>query len=102
VDLDALRAGNALPPPPAAATPPPPSSGGAATAGTTPAPIGEPKAKKGKPFYKSPVFWVVAAVGLYVVIVLAQDNSPGSQPTARLLPDGPSPATGGGATLFRF
>ena len=59
--------------------------------------------KKSKPFYKSPVFWVVAAVGLYVLIVLAQDDS-SSQNRLMPLPDGPSPAAagGGGATVFRF
>ncbi|MBZ0235062.1 MAG: hypothetical protein K8M05_22230, partial [Deltaproteobacteria bacterium] len=71
---------------------PPPPNGGA-----------DPNVKKSKPFYKSPVFWVVAAVGLYVLIVLAQDDT-SDQPLMRPLSDGPSPdaARGGGATLFRF
>ncbi len=49
------------------------------------------------------MFWVVAAVGLYVLIVLAQDDTSNARLTTPLV-DGPAPdsARGGGATLFRF
>ena len=60
--------------------------------------------KKSKPFYNSPVFWVVAAVGLYVLIVLAQDDSSNQTRIMMPLPDGaaPAPGGGGGATVLRF
>jgi hypothetical protein len=108
VDLAVMRGASPLPPPTggggggggAAA------GGGAAGGAGVPPPNGgggEPPVKKSKPFYKSPVFWVVAAVGLYVLIVLAQDDT-SSQPLMMPLPDGPAnvPGGGGGATLFRF
>jgi hypothetical protein len=107
VDLDVMRGASPLPPPTGGGGGGGAAAGGAAAGGgALPPPNGgggEPPVKKNKPFYKSPVFWVVAAVGLYVLIVLAQDDS-SSQNLLMPLPDGPAslPAGGGGATLLRF
>lgn len=94
VDLNAARGTQALPQPQAA---PPPAGG----QNPTPAPAGDaPAPSKSRPFYKSPVFWVLAAVGVYVLITLADDSSNDAQP-GFLAPVG-APRTTGGATLFRF
>lgn len=99
VDLVAMRGAQPLPPPSSAATPPT-STGGTATA---PAPTGEAPKKASRPFYKSPVFWVLAAVGVYVLIVLADDSSDNSvQGGARLmLPEG-APRMSSGPSVFTF
>ncbi|MBE7448061.1 MAG: hypothetical protein HS111_03980 [Kofleriaceae bacterium] len=101
VDLNAIRAAGPLP----AASGAAPQAGGAAPpTGGGAGGAGEPAVKKSKPFYKSPVFWVVAAVGLYVLVVLAQDDDT-AQPGRLMmpLPDGPGSApAAGGATVFRF
>ena len=51
---------------------------------------------------KSPVFWVLAAVGVYVLIVLADDGSNNAQ-TGRMLPlpEG-APRMSTGPTVFSF
>ncbi|MEZ4402859.1 MAG: hypothetical protein R3B06_22755 [Kofleriaceae bacterium] len=95
VDLNAMRTAAPLPAPTTAAA-------GQPVAGAPTAPAREPK-KASRPFYKSPVFWVLAAVGVYVVVVLADNSSQQNQPLAgRLLLPDTSPRMSGGATVLSF
>ncbi len=102
IDLAPIRGAGALPPPSAQAGAAP--SGDPAPASADPA---VPVTPKAKPFYKSPVFWVIAAVGVYVLVVLASDDSSGDPQNGigrryLPLPDGPGAMRGGGATVMRF
>lgn len=99
VDLNAMRA-QPLPAPSGGGAPAPAPDG---TTGTAPDPAGDaPKKSPSRPFYKSPVFWVLAAVGVYVLIVLADDGSNNAQ-TGRMLPlpEG-APRMSTGPTVFSF
>lgn len=99
VDLNAMRA-QPLPAPSGGGTPAPTPDGSSATA---PGPTGDAPKKSSRPFYKSPVFWVLAAVGVYVLIVLADDSSNNSAQTGRMLPlpEG-APRMSSGPTVFSF
>lgn len=102
VDLVAMRGAQPLPPPSGAATPPTSASNGAAA---SPAPSGGDVPKKAsRPFYKSPVFWVLAAVGVYVLIVLADDSSDNTAQAgnARLMLPESSPRMSSGPAIFSF
>ncbi|MBK9037425.1 MAG: hypothetical protein IPL61_40310 [Myxococcales bacterium] len=99
VDLQALRA-TPLPPPSAAASPTPPANGAAPAPAS---PTGDTPKKSSRPFYKSPVFWVLAAVGVYVVIVLADSGSSNNAQPGRalVLPEG-APRMSAGPAVFSF
>jgi len=103
IDLAQLRGAAPLPAPTGAAT-----AGAGAGAQPAPGSAGDPpKQASSRPFYKSPVFWVLAAVGVYVIIVLADDNSSSSGSNSRaiqrrlLLPDTAAPSSGA-PVLMRF
>ncbi|MBP8808689.1 MAG: hypothetical protein KBG48_05490 [Kofleriaceae bacterium] len=98
VDLAAARGAQPLPAPSAAATPPSPAGGDPAA----PPPADQPKPKASKPIYKSPVFWVLAAVGVYVLITLADDGSDTQAGRLGLMEPVGSPRMTGGATVFSF
>lgn len=100
VDLNAMRGAQPLPPPSGAGTPAPTPDG---TAATAPGPTGDAPKKSSRPFYKSPVFWVLAAVGVYVLIVLADDSSNNTAQPGRMLPlpEG-APRMSSGPTVFSF
>jgi hypothetical protein len=76
------------------------------TAPAPPAPEQPAAPKKKKPFYKNPVTWVLAGVGVYVIYVLASssDSSNNNQPVPGrlLLPELEHGAGSPGPTLFRF
>ena len=104
VDLAAARGAQSLPAPSMAQ--PSADQPSAGTAAPAPAPE-QPAPATSKPFYKNPVTWVLAGVGIYVIYVLASSNdSSSNQPTdvrgLTFAPLGGGPSTAAAPTLFRF
>lgn len=101
IDLAQIRGAQPLPAPSMAG-----GGGAGAAAGAPAAPGGEPAkaTSSSRPFYKSPVFWVLAAVAVYAVIVLSEDDSDDEATplTGRFLLPVDAPRSSTAPTVWRF